>query len=188
MNLFNAHEDMVKWMAAFGQETPAEPCFPLGTVDLRVKLILEECKETEEAFIDHAVGYAPYTDILDGLGDSLFVIIGTFVALGVPTEEVYKEVCRSNWSKFWSGKEVKAANLDNTHTVFDFRLPNLKQGELADYSNDELKTFVVKNAAGKVIKSPSFSPPNFDKWIPKQKQLDSISLTAKERKYIFVTP
>jgi hypothetical protein len=164
MNLFNAHEDMVKWMAAFGQETPAEPCFPLGTVDLRVKLIL------------------------DGLGDSLFVIIGTFVALGVPTEEVYKEVCRSNWSKFWSGKEVKAANLDNTHTVFDFRLPNLKQGELADYSNDELKTFVVKNAAGKVIKSPSFSPPNFDKWIPKQKQLDSISLTAKERKYIFVTP
>jgi predicted HAD superfamily Cof-like phosphohydrolase len=156
MNLFDAHQDMVQWMKAFGQETPSEPCIPAqNIIDLRANLIEEECKEIIDALdvVNNAKFVDSFDEVLDGLADSLFVIIGTFVALGVPTEEVYKEISRSNWTKLWTLVEIDSC-CDKELIVT----------QVIPTSSNVEKSFLVKNSHGKIIKSPSFSPPDLSKW------------------------
>jgi predicted HAD superfamily Cof-like phosphohydrolase len=96
MNLQNAHKETRDWMAAFGQETPEVAVVPTKEVlQLRYKLIDEEINKELLPGLDglyFALGeYKKRDDFLqtlDGLGDSLFVVIGTFVALGVDTQQV----------------------------------------------------------------------------------------------------
>ena len=47
-------------------------------------------------------------EVIDALGDMLYLIVGAFVALGVPFEKVLREIHASNMSKLWAdGKPVK---------------------------------------------------------------------------------
>jgi len=169
MNLQNAHKEMVEWMDAFGQDTPEEACIPpIEILKLRTRLIEEEVKEEVLPALDGLV-YSRgeykkidnFLETLDGLGDSLFVIIGTFVALGVDTQQVWNEILKSNWTKFWTskeiqqlGKEYKAFKVVKTETQYDINL----------------RCWLVKDSIGKIIKSPSFTPPNLVKFLPKELQ------------------
>lgn len=151
MNLQNAHKEMIDWMTAFGQECPNEPINPdVKTLKLRYSLISEEARETTHAFLTYK---GDIIEILDGCGDLLFVTIGTLVALGVDTQAVWNEILRSNWTKFWNSVEITAITnekwtIDPVETPF------------------QAKKFLVKNEIGKVVKSPSFSPPDLTRFIP----------------------
>jgi predicted HAD superfamily Cof-like phosphohydrolase len=88
------------------------------TVHLRAKLILEEALETVEAMgmpvygcstgagmeIEDWVTDLPpnedkYVEVIDGLCDLLYVIYGTFAAMGLDDMPFFSEVHRSNVSK-----------------------------------------------------------------------------------------
>lgn len=103
------------------------------TRELRARLIIEEALETVEALgchvrvmrtderghLVHKDGLLitakapdempPVTDaemlkqVVDGLADTTVVVLGTFIACGVPDEPAMQEVCDSNDTKFREG-------------------------------------------------------------------------------------
>lgn len=62
--------------------------------NLRIMLMEEELRETIEAINDDNL-----IEIADGLADLLYVVFGTALAYGIPIDEVFLEVHRSNMSK-----------------------------------------------------------------------------------------
>lgn len=209
MNLFNAHKECKEWMAAFGQETPEKFTEPdVKTRFLRARLVSEEMLETlqglgyeltisktilsdpdhpDRPILSKQTSLEPVQydnlETLDGLGDSLFVIIGTLVAFGVDTQLVWNEILRSNWTKMWTPKEVVEFGVEETRIEglmlakpFDYQINHNKHSfdlawndrtvEHRAY-NDTSRIWLCKNINGKVIKSPSFTPPNLKQFLPK---------------------
>lgn len=77
---------------------------PSDVIDLRERLIKEECKETTDELAGDLVLLA------DGLADLLYVVFGTALAYGIPIEEVFTEVHRTNMNKSYdkvNGKSEK---------------------------------------------------------------------------------
>ena len=64
------------------------------TRDLRISLLREEFEEYLEAEADNDL-----VEIADALGDMLYIIHGTAVSYGIPLDEVFNEIHRSNKSK-----------------------------------------------------------------------------------------
>jgi len=74
------------------------------TINLRFKLINEECKEVNSALYKLMNERAEYdvdnlTELADGLADLLYVTFGTALAFGLPIDEIFAEVQRSNMTK-----------------------------------------------------------------------------------------
>lgn len=142
-------EQVAAWMKAFGQDVPEKPCVPSAEViDLRQRLIMEEATEAVNA-LECCLECCHYplpdlTDVADGLADSLVVIFGTFAALGIDSGPIFQDVMESNWSKMWTNAEAQNVPLE--------------------YSAEEIGTgerrWLIKRKDGKVIKSPSYLPPN----------------------------
>ena len=61
---------------------------------LRARLMMEELSEVMQAM---AVGNLPL--LADGLADLVYVVVGTAIAFGIPFDEVFSEVHRSNMTK-----------------------------------------------------------------------------------------
>lgn len=62
--------------------------------DLRISLLAEEFAEYMEAELNH-----DFVEIADALGDMLYIIYGTCVSYGIPINEIFDEIHRSNLSK-----------------------------------------------------------------------------------------
>eukprot|EP00971_Amphidinium_carterae_P274961 5455892-Amphidinium_carterae.1 len=78
--------------------TPYHPNFPsCDRFALRYKLLAEELSEIQQAFRDGDI-----TELADGLGDLLYVLIGTVLECGLHSAlpPVLREIHRSNMTKF----------------------------------------------------------------------------------------
>src|SRR5579884_1201681 len=87
------------WERAVGYDTPDAP-IPLEQYngDLRVQLILEEARECDEAWRERdRNGY------IDALADTLFVVLGAAVDMGINLEPFFDEVVASNMTKVGAG-------------------------------------------------------------------------------------
>lgn len=81
------------------QELPQRPEVPSTTIcRLREALIIEETNELCEALADRNL-----VEIADGIGDLLYVVLGTAIACGIDIEPIFNEIHRSNMSKFIDG-------------------------------------------------------------------------------------
>ncbi len=107
----------------------------LKDAELRSRLITEEHSEFRQASqLEELV------EIADAIGDLLYVVFGAAVTYGIDAEAVFLEVHRSNMSKL--RKESEIVDMKPGWTVAK------KVGD----------RYVVKDANGKAIKSPSYSP------------------------------
>lgn len=71
--------------------------------DLRIRILREEFEEYLEGERNHDI-----VEIADALADIVYVAYGTAVAYGIPLDEVFNEVHRSNMSKLdENGKAIK---------------------------------------------------------------------------------
>jgi hypothetical protein len=79
-------------------------------IQLRKKLIEEESRETLDALdflfsLDRSLErrtpewYQAMTDVADGIADTIYVLLGTAVSLGIDMDRVFREVHRSNMTK-----------------------------------------------------------------------------------------
>ncbi len=101
----------------YGHFTSDEPqrhdTLPEGIVNLRMRLIEEEVEEFDRA--------ESRVDIADALADLLYVTFGAALAYGIPIEEVFREVHRSNMTKSVDkdnyGKTIKGPDYDPPHIV-----------------------------------------------------------------------
>lgn len=98
------NSDKVKqFMETFNQEVRKTPGFPSEKIQqLRLSLIAEEFSELKEAI---AVG--DIVEVADALTDILYVTYGAAHAFGIPIDDCFNEVQRSNMSKLGvDGKPV----------------------------------------------------------------------------------
>ena len=92
------------------------------TVNLRYRLIEEEMLETLGALRD-IMNFADdnneklLTLLADGIADSIVVLIGTALSFGIPIDEVFAEVHRSNMTKSTEkdihGKTIKGYDYES---------------------------------------------------------------------------
>lgn len=106
----------------------------LELANLRFELMKEENEEYMQAVIDKDV-----VEVADALGDQLYILIGTILSHGMQEVivDVFNEIHRSNMSKLdENGKPI----INGQDGVLD-----------------------ITRELGKVLKSPRYSKPNFDK-------------------------
>ena len=119
----------------FGQVVNRKPALvDLELANLRFELMKEENDEYMQAVIDKDV-----VDVADALGDQLYILIGTILSHGMQEVivDVFNEIHRSNMSKLdENGKSI----INGQNGVLD-----------------------ITRELGKVLKSPRYSKPNFDK-------------------------
>lgn len=81
------------------------PTWPGADVmELRFGLILEEVAELMKAVED-----GDMVEVADAIADTIYVLIGTAVSMGIPLHEVWAEVQRSNMAKVEGGARRNAA-------------------------------------------------------------------------------
>ena len=119
----------------FGQVVNRKPALvDLELANLRFELMKEENDEYMQAVIDKDV-----VEVADALGDQLYILIGTILSHGMQEVivDVFNEIHRSNMSKLdENGKPI----INGQNGVLD-----------------------ITRELGKVLKSPRYSKPNFDK-------------------------
>ena len=111
--------DVKKFMDACDQ--PSDIGIDSEQAYLYMDLIREEFEETSEAFADKDI-----VEVADGLADMVWVIMGMANTLGIPFDDVWREVQSSNMSKCVDGKVIKneAGKVMKPETYFR---PNLKE-------------------------------------------------------------
>ena len=124
-----------QFQETFGQTVNRNPTLvDLELANLRFELMKEENEEYMQAVIDKDLVEVAYA-----LGDKLYILIGTILSHGMQhiIVDVFNEIHRSNMSKLdENGKPI----INGQNGVLD-----------------------ITRELGKVLKSPIYSKPNFDK-------------------------
>ena len=97
--------DVEEFMVAGDQEVPDFDGLDGRQAELYMSLITEEYEETLDAF-----NKKDLVEVVDGLVDMVWVIMGMASTLDIPFDDVWKEVKSSNMSKFVDGKAIKNAD------------------------------------------------------------------------------
>ena len=132
-NIMNKYEEQVKEFHELMEMTINSPYTP-ELLALRQKLINEEVSELNveiDALIKEleqtgAVNKQIKLQMFKELADLQYVLSGMVVALGVPMEEVFNRVHRSNLSKLVNGKPLKREDGKV------LKGPNYKKPDLSD--------------------------------------------------------
>ena len=103
----NPYQDVKEFHEATGLTVKEKlDLYPTMTdLRLRAKLHREEYRELQEGINllidaeDDGEAYSALVEIADGIADLIYVVAGTAVTLGIPLENVWAEVQRSNMSK-----------------------------------------------------------------------------------------
>lgn len=93
-----------EWHLKFGVPVAEQPTIPnQSRRQLRIELIWEEYNEFKSAsgFLGLGTKETDLTEAADALADILYVVYGAALEWGIPIEEVFAEVHRSNMSKVW---------------------------------------------------------------------------------------
>jgi len=98
--------DVRAFHQAFGQRIGDKPELPdIEERKLRIKLLDEEVFEyTDAEYADDLV------EIADALADIIYIACGTAVSYGIPLDDVFAEVHRSNMAKLVDGKVIRRAD------------------------------------------------------------------------------
>ena len=92
------YEDVKEWHKACGLPVGSEEFHDRDVLERRRKLILEEVQEIlDEWYLMRREG------VIDGILDTIWVLVGTLVELGWDFDGAWAEVKRSNWSKVGAG-------------------------------------------------------------------------------------
>lgn len=97
------YTDVRDFHQAFGQRIGEKPELPNKEErKLRMKLLAEEYSELVVAeYNDDLV------EITDALADIIYIACGTAVSYGIPLDDVFTEVHRSNMAKLVDGKVIR---------------------------------------------------------------------------------
>jgi len=95
--------DVRDFHQAFGQRIGEKPEFPDDEErKLRVKLLREEFRE----YLD-GESFENLVEVADALADIIYIACGTAVSYGIPLDDVFAEVHRSNMAKLVDGKVLR---------------------------------------------------------------------------------
>ena len=97
------YTDVRDFHEAFGQRVGEKPELPdEDERKLRVKLLREEFRE----YLD-GESFNDLVEVADALADIIYIACGTAVSYGIPLDDVFAEVHRSNMAKLVDGKVIR---------------------------------------------------------------------------------
>lgn len=148
------YQQVKEFMKFFGQQCPdkVDKISDLKLIDTRFNLIKEEVvDELLPALFKFSRERRPehFREIMDGLVDAQYVLLGTAIAFGIGEEkwnDLCAEVHRSNMSKLWTESQLEEA-----------RRPY--PGDRLEIYSSGLYRLTVN---GKVIKPSSYIPANLE--------------------------
>jgi len=98
--------DVRDFHQAFGQRIGEKPEFPdQAERDLRINILAEEFYEYRNAELTDDL-----IEVADALADIIYIACGTAVSYGIPLDELFAEVHRSNMAKLVDGKVIRRAD------------------------------------------------------------------------------
>lgn len=101
------------------KDSPADPIS--STYSLCRTLIKEEVGETLDAMDDSDI-----VEVADGIADSIYVLVYTAHCYGIPIEEIWDEVQRTNMSKFPDGKVLRRESDGKIQKPEGWQPPNIR--------------------------------------------------------------
>jgi len=118
----------------------------------RLDLIQEEFSELKEA-----VRVNDMTEVIDALGDILYVVYGMGVAFGIDLDAAFKIVHQSNMSKLCANEN------EAKETIIHYKtLPGFENVDVKYRLSNDGKYYVIYNSEnGKILKSKYFKLPDF---------------------------
>lgn len=103
VDMFN---DVKEFQTAVGQHVGTKPEFPDPEErELRIRLLKEEYEEYIQGECKNDL-----ENIAKELADIIYIVCGTAASYGIPLNEVFTEVHRSNMTKLVDGKPVRRAD------------------------------------------------------------------------------
>lgn len=156
-------DKVVEFNEAFGIINQTSPQLDIFTknkklLDYRMSLVKEEYNELKDAVNDN-----DFVEILDGLSDSLYVILGFFTALGIDANDAFEIVHKSNMSKLCKTEEeaIESVKRYKQEVPQRYDTPNYRK------ANDNKHYIVYNESTMKILKSYLYTPANFDTLIGK---------------------
>lgn len=120
MNIFKAVRKF--WEIGHPDKVKTKPEIPkLEIQRLNMHLIKEEWEELQDA-----VEVCDLVEMADAMADLIYVIVGMAVTHGIPLEEVFAEVHRTNMAKFPEGKVLRRASDGKVMKPEGWRPPDIK--------------------------------------------------------------
>jgi len=102
----NFYTNVKDFHQAFGQRVGETPELPSKEErELRRKLLAEEYTEYVVAEYNNDI-----VEIADALADIIYIACGTAVSYGIPLDDVFAEVHRSNMAKLVDGKVIRRSD------------------------------------------------------------------------------
>lgn len=138
-------ELIAHWSEVFNLPINTELGFPDNKrVDLALRLIREELKETEEA-----IAFKDLKSTQDGLGDLLWVTIRAMMEFGIDPQKTIEAIYESNMSK-----------ADHTQEDAIITYKKYKEQGIDTYSKEQNGLFITyRFGDNKVLKSHKFKEP-----------------------------
>ena len=121
-------------------------------VDLRVSLIEEEVGELKDA-----IKQRDFTEVIDALGDILYVVYGTGSSFGIDLDKAFSLIHDSNMTKLCKTEEEAIQTVEwyeKNEARYDSPTYRL--------SNDKKYYVVYNKSTGKILKSINYNPVKFD--------------------------
>jgi predicted HAD superfamily Cof-like phosphohydrolase len=183
----NMIQDVTDFMLAMGQsrQVLSSPEIPdPDTQLLRSKLNREEfgeldlgwcrCQELYIQMQQHLVSDGPVsldeianaqidalTEVADGIGDLIYVLLGMANAYGIPMVKVWNEIQRANMAKLWTVEEAYGPTKECPLGQANENGWKAEKVEIrTDDPNEMRLRYAIRRPDGKVAKPPSFTPPN----------------------------
>lgn len=152
------YEKVLEFNDAFGIVNECSPQLDIFTknkkmLDYRMSLVTEEYNELKDAVENN-----DFVEIIDAIGDSLFVLYGFFTALGIDGDKVFEIISSSNLSKLCKTEEeaIESVKRYKQEVPQRYDSPNYRK------ANDNKHYIVYNKSTMKILKSYLYTPANFD--------------------------
>ena len=126
---------------------------------LRFDLIKEEVDELRDAIKDK-----DFPEVVDALGDILYVVYGAAASFGVDMNEVLDKIHKSNMSKLCNTEEIAIKTIERYQDLY---VNNKSEYDSPVYRKDEKtnKYIVYNKTTGKILKSINYKPVDFTNYL-----------------------
>ena len=157
-------EKVVEFNETFGVPVSKEPQLDVfdknpKLTKLRFDLIKEEVDELSDAIKDK-----DFPEVVDALGDILYVVYGAGASFGVDMDEVLDKIHKSNMSKLCDTEEIAIKTIERYQELY---LNNKSEYDSPVYRKDEkINKYIVYNkSTGKILKSIDYKPVDFTNYL-----------------------
>lgn len=104
------------------------PGFPEDEVQLQcIDLLKEEVEEFIKANGRYTDRGGNITEVADALGDILYSVIFAALSYGIPLDEVFKEIHRSNITKLWPDGKARKRQFGRLRKGPNYKPPRLRE-------------------------------------------------------------